>query len=372
MVVRVPTTPRAGGEGADGDAGKAVEYATDDVQDMVLQAVLKQAYAMFVLFHGPLVELLAAQGREGLVASLDLFLTKYLATVEVDRADIIDAFDGIQFLPLDKNTYLKTQCFVNLVEATFEPIKHSVFLYRDMLVASGLEQEDMRVLYRYLVGGLMSGEPAASAEGGAAACRFLIGPEDVEDRDNTPINTPQLYVKEPGGGTGELHLVIYQCNGVKVCFLVERAVARQLAFYKRLSEFIKPHLLYLDQVVREQQSRRSASALELEYRYLYFNHMNLAQKSSFMVLPKRPGGPAVSSVAVEYIRYLTDMHESFSGLTCDSEIIVKTPNDCWLVGRKSDQREFFVILSRGANLIEIADEIRRMSSEYFGKIFFDI
>jgi hypothetical protein len=65
-------------------------------------------------------------------------------------------------------------------------------------------------------------------------------------------------------------------------------------------------------------------ALSRSRRYLYFNHMNLAQKSSFMTLPKKIGSPIVSSLAPEYIRYLTDVHMDFQGSPEDSEIILKT------------------------------------------------
>lgn len=38
----------------------------------------------------------------------------------------------------------------------------------------------------------------------------------------------------------------------------------------------------------------------------------------------------------------------------DGETIVKTLSDCWVVGKKSDQREFYVVLNqKNANLIEI-------------------
>ena len=111
--------------------------------------------------------------------------------------------------------------------------------------------------------------------------------------------------------------------------------------------------------------------MEIQYKYLYFNHMNLAQKSSFMSLPKKAGAPVISSLAPEYIQYLTDMHSDFSRLQEDSEIILKTRGDWWVVGRKSDQREFFVILNqKNANLIDINEEIRRLSATHFGNIFF--
>ena len=59
---------------------------------------------------------------------------QYLLTLKLNQADILDVFNGIQFLPLDKNTFLRIQCFINLLEASFSWIKHTVFLYNDQLV----------------------------------------------------------------------------------------------------------------------------------------------------------------------------------------------------------------------------------------------
>ena len=43
----------------------------------------------------------------------------------------------------------------------------------------------------------------------------------------------------------------------------------------------------------------------------------------------------------------------------EGETFVKTMSDCWVVGRKSDQREFYVILNqKNANLIEINGEFK--------------
>ena len=102
---------------------------------------------------------------------------------------MVDAFDGIQFLPLDKNTYLRVQCFINLTESTFPCIKYTVFLYNDHLVWSGLEQDDMRVLYKYLTGGPANVEGSGAAGGSL----FVTGPEDIKNPE-TPINAPRLCV----------------------------------------------------------------------------------------------------------------------------------------------------------------------------------
>jgi hypothetical protein len=80
-----------------------------------------------------------------------------------------------------------------------------------------------------------------------------------------------------------------------------------------------------------------------------------------------------------------------------TELMVRTQNDGWVVGRKSDQREFYVIFDqKNANLLEIngsssdssssrvrlgvcdpltmcarTDEVRKLCSTYFNNIFID-
>ena len=59
---------------------------------------------------------------------------QYLLTLQLCQSDLLDIFNGISFLPLDKNTYLRIQCFINSLESNFPRIKHTVFMYNDSLV----------------------------------------------------------------------------------------------------------------------------------------------------------------------------------------------------------------------------------------------
>ena len=59
---------------------------------------------------------------------------QYFLGLKLGQADILDIFNGIHFLPLDKNTYLRIQCFINLLEANFPQITYTAFLYNDQLV----------------------------------------------------------------------------------------------------------------------------------------------------------------------------------------------------------------------------------------------
>lgn len=84
---------------------------------------------------------------------------------------------------------------------------------------------------------------------------FVTGPEDLQD-PQTAINAPRLFVGSfdtPGGlqggfptdggsgageGADELHLVIYQCHGIKLCLVVRSDAVMDLTFYTKLRAFI--------------------------------------------------------------------------------------------------------------------------------------
>ena len=62
------------------------------------------------------------------------FCFQYLSSMVLSQADVMDTFNGIQFLPLDKNTYLRVQCFINQLEAVISEIAYSVLVFNDQLV----------------------------------------------------------------------------------------------------------------------------------------------------------------------------------------------------------------------------------------------
>lgn len=94
--------------------------------------------------------------------------------------------------------------------------------------------------------------------------------------------------------------------------------------------------------------------------------MNLALKTSI----KRKG----QIISREYMKILNDMHTDFEKYAClfpqwpvramysptnrssenITELMVRTQDDGWIIGRKSDQREFYVIFDqKNANLLEV-------------------
>lgn len=75
--------------------------------------------------------------------------------------------------------------------------------------------------------------------------------------------------------------------------------------------------------------------------------MNLAMKTSL----KQKG----SDLPRETMIMLNEIHADFERQpSVPSEVLIRTASDKWLVGRKSDQREFYVFFdSKNANLLEV-------------------
>lgn len=123
------------------------------MQDNVYLAVLKQAYLMYRLFSGTCERTIETDNVEVLKNKLDHFFTavslilrlirllttfvcffQYLKALKLANCDILNIFSGIQYLPLDKQTFLNVQCFINLLECNFSIIKHTAFLYNEHLI----------------------------------------------------------------------------------------------------------------------------------------------------------------------------------------------------------------------------------------------
>ncbi|XP_027056705.1 vacuolar fusion protein CCZ1 homolog isoform X2 [Pocillopora damicornis] len=345
------------------DGKMFVEYHDEDVLDSVLDGVLKQAYKMFKTYN-----------IEALCKRLEHFYTSYLQTLNFSQFNLLDVFSGINFLPLDKNTFLRIQSFINVIEHTFSQVRYTSFLYSEKLVWSGLEQEDMRILYKYLVTSLFpSTIDLESMENPRSQGyvivqpkphhgRFITGPTELDDVP-IPRTPPKIFVNTDSEQE-ELILVVYKALEATICLMISGSYPT-LDFFRKIDNFIGPQLTTLANIIGEQSAKKQQSS-DQQYRYLYFNHMNLAQKSS--VHSKKSSLPCV---APEIMRLMGDISADFASFQEDGETFVKTMSDCWIVGRKSDQRELFVILNqKSANLIEIDEEVKRLGITQFNNIFF--
>lgn len=378
MTVNLPTC-LVGKERLDG-----VDYLPNDVQNSIYLAVLRQAYLAAKLFLGPFQRLIEKDNGSPdlLKKKLDSFYTKYLLSLDLKKCDIIDLFQGVQFLPLDKPTFLHSQCFLNLFETAFPQVDYSLLLFNEQLVWSGLPAEDAQVVYRYLVTSLLPYflSHSGSSDGRRTATkpnRFVTGPENLTDLDVTYSGkVPRVYlshIPQPGF----YHLIVYRYHQSTLSVLVQGNEPVKLDFYRRMDSFL---FRRLDKVngelseYKEQQPNSSpASDFDQDSRFVYFNSMNLATKTT---LDKKKDGSG-QSASKELLKLLVEIyqHQKWLGESgcLSSETIMKTMTEYWVIGKMSNNRQFYVTVERKkTNLVEVSEEVRKMCDKQLKNIFFHV
>ncbi|KAB1263704.1 Vacuolar fusion protein CCZ1-like protein [Camelus dromedarius] len=419
MVVRNPIIEKQSKDGK-----PVVEYQEEELLDKVYSSVLQQCYSMYKLFNGTFLRAMEDGGLKLLKERLEKFFHRYLQTLHLQSCDLLDIFGGISFFPLDKMTYLKIQSFINRVEESLSIVKYTAFLYNDQLIWSGLEQDDMRILYKYLTTSLFPRhiEPELAGRDSPIRAempgnlqhygRFLTGPLNLNDPE-AKCRFPKIFVNTDDTYEA-LHLIVYKAMSAAVCFMIEASVQPTLDFCRRLDSIVGPQLTVLASDICEQfniNKRISGFVLccvftlkhltdlgrvrpsprwrcdrlgsgvlsvpvvvalsekEPQFKFIYFNHMNLAEKSTIHM--RKTPSVSLTSVHPDLMKILGDINSDFTRVDEDEEIIVKAMSDYWVVGKKSDQRELYVILNqKNANLIEVNEEVKKLCATQFNNIFF--
>lgn len=371
-------SPSDGGLG--GGSGPYIENYWDD---NCMLATLSGIYQQYRFFNGPISRDLkdGEAGRVRVQGKLEKFLPKIVLNTRWDHANVFTALGGIHFLPVDKHVYLQLHRLVSEVEDRYrESVLATTVLYADHLVWSGLEQQDVRVLYKMLIShlGTRTSEYPFFVDEIHANIRkpdckvitqgipvFLAASAAAEDDPSSIAG---------GGGEEQPHtLVVYMHQQLIFAFVLR---AGHKGAQKGFFEYLKGQLegSVLSDALSEHFDRKTM--FDTQYKYIYFNQMNLALKTSL-----QGKGDDIDGQTMETLKRMHDEFEKSKGSresndskgSKDSacEILVKSYNDRWIVGRRSEQREFFVIFdgTKGANLTEINEEVKKLSSQYFQSIF---
>ncbi|XP_065160589.1 LOW QUALITY PROTEIN: vacuolar fusion protein CCZ1 homolog [Atheta coriaria] len=379
MTLNVPTIKKSK------DGVDITEYLSDDVQNNVYQNVLKQAYYMYRLFNGTFERTLASSDVYTLKTKLEQFFTAYLTTIRLQHCDLLNVFNGMQFLPLNRQTFLNVQCFINSLECKHPIIKHSAFMYNEHLVWSGIEPADMQVVYQYLITTLLPAHvssellcgsmPRNAASPFAASAlhhgRFITGPENLKTSKNIGKVPTVIYTqdkKEPD----EYFLVVYRALSASLCLFISATEELTLELFQELDEFIGPNLTEVVSEIAEYCTKQTPTqaniASETTPRFIYFNKLNLAYKSTVHLDNKQNGN---LSITKDCCKIMADLNEHKDAMGYAGEIIVKTMKDYWVVAKVSNLREFYVGLQqKQANLIDISDEVEKLCENELKGIFF--
>ena len=242
---------------------------------------------------------------------------------------------------------------MNLTESHFQQIEASALLYNDQLVWSGVEQETMKVIYKIAT----ESKPVADSIPGAkitesSGAGFLTQWSQGEQGGHIKIHMQDGRA---------LRLCVCEKGQVLALFLVREAEAEPSTLSK-LSKYVASEATNLAELIAENYA--PSQGIEEPWRYLYFNEMNLALKTSIKTKKATEIGPEVMSVLNEMHTMLTSQHQACT------ELCVRQQKEGWIVGRKSNERLLYAILeSKGSTLAEISEDLDNLLAQCFNNIF---
>ncbi|KAI5719731.1 hypothetical protein M8J76_014018 [Diaphorina citri] len=180
--------------------------------------------------------------------------------------------------------------------------------------------------------------------------RFLTGATNLES--SIELDTPPvIHLHFHSGQEEKYYFVIYNALSITVClFIPVDQDILSLEVYKKLDVFLSPKLTSLASEISSYTENNAPSPDPQGSKFIYFNQLNLAMKSSLHNNYRKSRRVNVSST---------------------SETIVKTLNDYWVIGKQSNSREFYIVIQhKNANLVEINEEVKKICDSQLENIFF--
>ncbi|KAJ0176583.1 hypothetical protein K1T71_007762 [Dendrolimus kikuchii] len=362
LVVRIPYTTKA--------LSAIGESKGEVIEPSVMHDLLVSSYKMFRMFRGPFKDISCSE----IYDTCEQFFTPYISSRNLTN-DISDIIQGINYLPLDKNSFFKVMCFIDLLEINYPDFKCVSFVFNDQLIWNSLSKDDMLTLYQYLVQTLLPKEVEKEIQGGAVTAaqrlgRFISPPEGIQIKEDLERLAKLHLMREDDSETREYYLIVYRTLSATVCFTVDVNTNLQLEAFKSLDAFIGPQLSNIASAINEQCTIHALQTAQLatsEHKFMYFNRLNLAFKTSPPINKLHPS----MAIKPEVLSIISEIHEGRKSLGNYGEVIIKTPDEYWITGKSSNEREFYVIIQeKNANLKEIADEVKRICEAQMKGIFF--
>ncbi|EDW57086.2 vacuolar fusion protein CCZ1 homolog isoform X2 [Drosophila virilis] len=356
------------------DGVEVADYRGGDVCDRIYHAVLRQWYHMYRFHHGPLQAKLtqgkaAEEERQKLAAELHQFYESYLANIkDLAQCDIVDMLHSVQYLALDKALFLRAHNFSMLCD-TFPAVKECVMLYNEQVVCGGkLIASDLYSLHVHILSATTAAANAETYRSGAF----------VRDENEEQAAPPSRVFLDWEAQIKPYYLLIYRALNVTLClFLDARQVAPAPEFYEELHTYMGPQLSCLARDIAAEVSKLSVGSAAQEStsndsspKYLFINEQSLQHHTNIYRSAKTPQ----KSIPRNVMSIIADLANPIEqGAAATEELQVKTTNDFWVVKRRCNWRQYYVILGKSkATLLDVTQEAKRIfEQELTDDVFFD-
>lgn len=208
------------------DKKEFIEYHSDDAHESVFKKMIKRSYSHFRLFQNTFESNMTGGSEEEKIESLrsvlNTFYTKFLLSLNVHNADIIDSIECIMYKPVTHLIFFRIANLLNFVTSMKNlKIKKAILLYAQDVVYSSINPNDLFVVNEFLSSLFLKffqRRNNQSFDNDRTAGCFV-----TEYEDETIQEAPTIHLHDDGVG-GELRpyrLLVYSVLDVSLVMLIE-------------------------------------------------------------------------------------------------------------------------------------------------------
>lgn len=204
------------------DKKEYIEYSSDDAHETVFKKIIQRSYSHFRLFFNTFLHNMTGRELEDRLTSLreklETFYTKYLLTLNLHNADIIDSIECLQFKPVTHLIFFRIVNFLNMLTSIKTlSIKKCIFLFNQEVVYSSISPMDLYVMSEFLNDSLfpkfIQRRNSQSFDNDQAGC-FMF-----EHESETIDAAPHVYLRDyERGEVRSYRIVIF--NVLNVCLVM--------------------------------------------------------------------------------------------------------------------------------------------------------
>ncbi|XP_052847524.1 vacuolar fusion protein CCZ1 homolog [Drosophila gunungcola] len=379
---------------------EVADYRGAEISDRIYRAILRNCYQMFHFQHGSFStfaskETNSDKRRELLCQELLHFYGQHLTNLkDPSHCDIIDMMHSIQYLPLDKSLFLRAQNFGMLGE-TFPAIKECIMLYQEQVLCGGkLNPEDLHSLHSYVVQQVLKVEATSSAIAVSPSLKRSISECQVggfvrsqkngrnggqEEELNLEDHPLKVHVMLEAKQVKTCYLLIYRALHITLCLFFDAdQPAPKQELYDELHAYMAPQLTSLARDITSELTKEAVGATGQEIssgnsenapKYLFINEQSLQHHTNL----QRHLAQGLPRNVLSIIADLANPSGREQEMAPAEELQVKTTNDYWIVKRRCNYRQYYVILCNSkATLLDVTQEARRIfEQELTDDVFFD-
>lgn len=374
------------------DKKEYIEYYSDDVHETVYKKIVQRAYLNFRLFCNTFESHLTGDTLDAKIdnlrTKLENFYTKYLVTLNLQNADLLDGIQCLQYKAVPHTTFFRIVNFINMLTSMNTlRIKKCIFLFNQEVVYSAINPIDLFLLNEYMTEYLFP-KYFQLRNNQSYDIDQNVGGFVTENEVECFANAPKIYLYGEGDKREyeQYRMAIYNIMDVSLVMLVEDVDgAFNDEFVNEIKHSIGPQIGLISKEISDsfhhfQQTVTTRGDEGMQEMYIYFNHRNYRFHACFGENNENPlsnrDGRRNIQISTSVMNLLCDLYaqevdeDNTAMINTERETIIKTYHDQWIVRRFYGNRSFYLIIHKSSTtLIDIAEESSRLLDQIVKNVY---